>query len=206
MAKTSADVTYRQGIYRTQGGNAMVVKATATQTVLGGLNIASGGNVTIAAGGKVSVAALATQTISGVQNVAAGGALNLATGSRFKRAFRTATAAVTFTAAKSGLTLVSNVAGLVHTLPAATTAGAGVNFRVLVGESALATDGAVTVKIRPNAADKILGVVAGATDSEVLQMTGASDAIGDFVEVESNGTTGWYVIGSRGTWVHAAAT
>lgn len=181
MAKSSQDNTYRGGIYRTRGeANAMVTKATATQTVFGGMNIGAGGNLT------------------------------LVTGSKFKRALRTATGSETLTAAQAGQTIITANIGSIFTLPAATSVGKGLSYKVVVSTgAAAATGGTFGVKIRPNAVDKIIGgSLTGATDGEVVQLTGTGTIIaGDRIEVTSDGSAGWYITDIEGTaWLRAAAT
>ncbi len=193
MAATGADNKYRPAIYRARGGKQLVIKATATQTVFGGLAIGSGGAQSVKSGGGITIDA--------------GGAMTAGTGSKRVYGLRTATASIALTAAESGLTVVSANVLTIITLPSATGSGKGVNFNIVLAEGALSsTAGAKTLQIRPAAADKVLGAgSAGATDSEVLVMTGANDASGVFAEVMSDGTD-WQVIRYAGTWTRAAAT
>lgn len=112
----------------------------------------------------------------------------------------TAVAAITLDGTDDGVTVVANntAATVVVTLPKASTVGAGFRARVLVG--ALPGAGAGTT-VTPNAADKFQGngfnaKAAGAS----LVNSAASDAIGDYVDLVSDGNLIWYVIGKVGTW------
>jgi len=211
MAATGADTSYRPAIYRARGGKQLVIKATATQTVFGGLAVGSGGSFAIQSGGTASIDSGATGTVSGGLAVAAGGTVTYGTGSKTVRALVNATASVALAAARSGTRYLSAVVGNIFTLPAATTAGNGINFRINTasgGHFASATAGSsgVNFKLRPQAADTIYGAgVAGATDSEVVQQLATGSVVGDGLEVECDGTN-WVITSRSGTYNRAAAT
>lgn len=184
MAATGPDTTYRPGIYRVRGGNAQVIKSTATQTVFGNVQVATGGSITVAKGAQ----------------------LTFGTGSKLVRAFVNATASVTLAAAKAGTHYLNKVVGNIYTLPAATAAGNGVAYRINTASGGhSATGGAVDFKLRPQSADKVYGIVAGATDSEVIHLLGTGSVVGDGLEVRCDGAN-WHVVGRTGAYSRAAAT
>ncbi len=206
----AVDSSYRSRVYRERGGARLVAATGGSIAIDGGsLLIATGtagGTLTIAPGGNMSVAALATVAVSGNMNIAAGGQLSMATGSKRIYSLRTATQSLTMTAAESGATVINTTLGNIMTLPAVGTVGAGIFYKFVIGTAALATGGVAAIKIRPNAVDTIVGGVAAATDSENLVLDGAADVEGDFVEMISDGSIGWYVTKIQGTWSRAAAT
>lgn len=64
------------------------------------------------------------------------------------------------------------------------------------------TDGAVTVTINPNAADLIAGNgFTAADDKDVINTLGNA---GDEITLIGNGTTGWNIVSSTGTWTREA--
>lgn len=112
----------------------------------------------------------------------------------------TTVAAVTLTGENDGDTVVATntAATVVVTLPKASVVGAGFCCRVLV--AALPGAGAGTT-VTPNAADKFAGNGFNAkTAGQTLVNSAASDAIGDMVEVVTDGVTTWYVTNKIGTW------
>lgn len=184
-----ADSSYRPRVYRARGGDKMVAAT-------GGAFSVDGGSVDVATG-----------TAGGSVTVNKGGTFTVATGAKRVHPLRTATASLTMKAAESGVTVVGQAAGNIYTLPSSTTAGKGIVYRFVAGTGALATSGAVGMKIRPAANDKILGgSVASMTDGDVLTLQGATDDAGDFAEVMSDGNLGWYVTAKEGTWVRTTAT
>jgi len=197
MAATAADNKYRAGFYRGQGGNTFVGKSTASGTIFGGWTHATGSTTAFSG----------TQTFGGANTFSG---TNTFTGS-VVRDFVSATASVALTAALSGTHYLSAVVGNIFTLPAATTAGGGVSYRINTasgGHFASATAGSsgVNFKLRPQAADTVYGAgVAGATDSEVVQMLATGSVVGDGLEVRCDGTN-WLVVNYTGTYGRAAAT
>ena len=109
-------------------------------------------------------------------------------------------AAITLDGTDDGVTVVANnsAATVVVTLPAAATVGAGFKARVLTG--VLPGAGAGTT-VTPNAADKFAGNGFNAkTAGQTLVNSAATDAIGDLVQVISNGVDTWFVVAKVGTW------
>ena len=101
---------------------------------------------------------------------------------------------------EDGTTYIANnsAATFTLTLPKAATAGAGTKFRLIAG--VLPGAGAGTT-LTPNAVDKFQGNGFNAkTAGQTLVNSAASDALGDYVEVVSDGGTIWYVISKVGTW------
>lgn len=176
MAATGADTSYRPGVYRERGGNAFVVKATATQTVFGGMSLKTGAN------------------------------WNVATGVQHTRAVRLATANITIAtdASDAGTWQINNAADIITYLPQSTGVGKGVYYKVTIATGGLSD--ATGAKIRPKSNDTIFGIVAGATDGENLLLAGATDEAGDWVELVSDGNAGWYVTSHRGGWTRINAT
>lgn len=140
--------------------------------------------------------------------VDSGGKITQATGGAYVHPLRTATGPITMVAGESGVTVISQTVGNIFTLPASTSAGAGVRYTFVAGTGALATAGVNAIKIRPQSTDKILGatVVASMSDGDVLTLAGANDTLADHVTVQSDGNLGYYVIAREGTWTRTTAT
>ncbi len=209
----AVDTSYRTQVYRERGGARLVVATGGSVSIDGGsIGIATGtaaGTLSIAAGGNVAVAALATVAVSGNVNVAAGGQVSMATGSKRIYPVRTATQSIALSAAESGVTVLNGISEVIYTLPAVATVGKGIVYHIINTAAAVAaaTAGGVAFKMRPAAADMIVGVVAGATDSEVINLTATADVEGDGFSVISDGSLGWYAFDIKGTsYTRAAAT
>lgn len=170
-----ADSSYRPRVYKERGGAKLVA--------------ATGGTVSID-GGTVAVES--------------GGAVNFAVGSSHKRAAQTATQDVTLTGADSGKTVFARQPTLTIKLPNAT-GNAGAYYRVVLATGALAGATGLGVKVNPRSGDKLYGIDLSATGNKVLNIVGATDNLGDFVEVESDGTS-WAIVGAQGTWVLTTVT
>jgi hypothetical protein len=112
----------------------------------------------------------------------------------------TSVAAITLDGTDDGVTVVANnsAATVVATLPKVATVGAGYRARLLA--AVLPGAGAGTT-LTPNAADKFQGNGFNAkTAGQTLVNSAATDAVGDYVDVVSDGGTIWYVINKVGTW------
>ena len=112
----------------------------------------------------------------------------------------TGVTALTLDGTDDGDTQVANntAATVVFTLPKTSVVGPGYRARVVVG--ALPGAGAGTT-VTPNAADKFQGNGFNAkTAGQSLVNSAASDAIGDSVDVISDGAGIWYVVNKIGTW------
>lgn len=81
------------------------------------------------------------------------------------------------------------------TLPDCTTC-VGLEFTI-VNDGA---DGTVAVNISPNANDKIMGPDIAGTDNKDQINTKSTAVRGDYMTLRSEGTAGWWIIESRGTW------
>lgn len=68
----------------------------------------------------------------------------------------------------------------------------------------LGDDAGVAVNLSPNANDKIMGADVAGTDNKDQINTKATAVHGDWMHLVSEGTNGWYIIGSRGTWAEEA--
>lgn len=108
------------------------------------------------------------------------------------------TAAYTVSPDQDGVTVYcTDLTSNVVTLPAVATVGLG--FRVRVLTKVLPTSGAGTT-VTPAAADKFQGNGFNAkTDGQTLVNSAASDALGDYVDLQSD-ADGWFVIHKIGTW------
>lgn len=98
--------------------------------------------------------------------------------------------------------LIATTANQVATLPAVAAANLGMRVRFILAASALSAG--TGFQVAPNAADKIMGAGIAALDAKRLINTGASDAEGDLVELQSDGVDGWYIVNMRGTWAREA--
>lgn len=106
----------------------------------------------------------------------------------------------TVTISQSGHVFIVEVVDCVINLPDVTTAPYGLTFRFVCE----APSGGTGLSISPAATDKIMGLGITAADNKDLINSGATDAAGDFVEIQSDGSTGWYITASRGTWAREA--
>lgn len=109
------------------------------------------------------------------------------------KAIDTKTDNYTADAQDTGKVLVMNAADKAVTLPATS---AGLELVVMctsVGDA---------LNISPNASDKIMGPdVAGVDDKDYIL---AAAALGDYLVLVGDGSAGWYVKASRGTWTQEA--
>lgn len=178
MAATAADSSYAPGIYRDKNGNAQVIKATATQTVFGNVQVQSGGAIVVS------------------------------TGAAFRRQITFATTAAISLAsdgADSGTTFINQVVKTVFTLPNATNVGQGTSYRFSVATGSSGGSG-YAMKVKPQTADTISGAVAGPTGGENLTLASGNKALGDNVEVMRDQAGNWHVIDFKGTWTLTDAT
>lgn len=106
------------------------------------------------------------------------------------------TASFTATAFQSGTTFIADsTTSVVVTLPAAATAP-GMQFGLLVGQLTSAAGHSFDVV----AADTIRGNgFAKAADAAVV-CSAATDRVGDYIELVSDGVASWYVTSVIGTW------
>jgi hypothetical protein len=107
------------------------------------------------------------------------------------------TANFTITNSDGGkLFAINATASVVATLPKAAAANKG--MKVAITLVALPTSGA-GASFSPQAADKIVGNgFTAAVDKDAI-ISAASDRIGDYLEVTSNGVDAWYITGVIGT-------
>lgn len=101
------------------------------------------------------------------------------------------------TEADSGRTFLLTAANVVASLPPTQ---AGLKFTFIV----VAPSGAAGAAVSPAAADRINGNGFTAADNKDAINTGATDAIGDLIEVIGDGDTGWYITNIIGTWARQA--
>lgn len=109
------------------------------------------------------------------------------------KAIDTKTDNYTADAQDTGKVLVMNATAKAFTLPA-TVAG----LTLIVMAAVVGT----TLNVSPNAVDKIMGPdVAGVDNKDYIL---ASTALGDYLVLTGDGTDGWFVNASRGTWTQEA--
>lgn len=106
---------------------------------------------------------------------------------------KTAAYTVVFPADHGKILKVALAASLVVTLPAISSANAG--MRITVVNTLLPTSG-VGYSISPAAADSI----AYGVDNKDLINTAATDALGDMVTLQSDGVDTWIVVAQTGIW------
>lgn len=112
----------------------------------------------------------------------------------------TAVAAITLDGTDDGVTVGANnaAATVTVTLPKASVVGPGYTARVMA--MALPGAGAGTT-VAPNAADKFAGNGFNAkTAGQTLINSAATDAVGDMVELVTDGILTWFVTNKIGTW------
>jgi len=136
--------------------------------------------------------------------------LSVPSGSEFSSVGKVnlAAATQTLTAAQSGQTFVGAV-DAVFTLPAASSSLAGVWYRFITGALSAGTG----LSVSPAAADNIYGAVTDdtsalsvaitAADDKDLINTGATDVVGDRIEVVCDGTN-WLITDVHGIWAREA--
>lgn len=105
-------------------------------------------------------------------------------------------------ASQAGQTFIGAV-DAVFTLPAASAANKGIKFTFMCGVAS----GGTGLVVRPVAADGIGGYgLTGVVDKDLIN-TGATDVVGDLVEVTSTGAAGafaWYITKGIGIWAKEA--
>lgn len=104
---------------------------------------------------------------------------------------------VTVAAGDTGTAFFGTIADVVYNLPAT---AAGLHYKFVTG---VASSGTGT-RISPATVDQIIGLGITPADNKDLINTGATDAAGDYIELIGDGSVGWYVVGSRGTWAREA--
>lgn len=107
----------------------------------------------------------------------------------------TLTANRTLTPSDSGVTFLIGAANLVISLPA-TVAGLKFKFRMLAAGLTAGTG----LSLSPVAADAIYGDGLTSVDNKDLILSGATDRLGDMVEVEGDGGQGYVMDHFIGTW------
>lgn len=103
----------------------------------------------------------------------------------------------TMTEAENGYTMVSQLDGIVYTLPSTVV---GYVYRFVN----LASDGAASLAISPAAADRIMGVGLTSADNKDIVNTKATAKRGDMVELVGDGVNGWMIRRIVGTWAREA--
>jgi len=127
--------------------------------------------------------------------------LTVAAGGIFasQQAVNLAAATQTLTAAQSGQRFVGAV-DAVFTLPAASAATKGVWYEFECGALSTGTG----LSISPAAADHIRGNGLTSVDNKDLINTGATDRLGDSVDLYCDGVDGWVISGIVGTFAKEA--
>ena len=110
------------------------------------------------------------------------------------------TANVTLTEADSGKVFTSGAADLVVTLPAASVTTKGVFYEFFT----ITLSAATGYSVSPNSADKIQGKgITSAVDKDIIN-THATEALGDRIVLVCDGSVGWLILGTTGTWAREA--
>ncbi len=106
----------------------------------------------------------------------------------------TTAAAQTLTAAQSGRTLIIQTTGAAYTLPAVTNAGA--NYKFIVGQ-AFSTNAVITSAEGDNIEGGLTvnSLAVPCVGEDFITFVAASEELGDWVEVMSDGTN-WHIVGS----------
>ena len=95
----------------------------------------------------------------------------------------------------SGATIIVAAADKVMTLPPTQ---AGLWYRFVLAAAGLSSG--TGLSISPDAADQIAGNGLTSVDNKDLILAGSGDAEGDTVTIIGDGTDGWYIVSSIGTW------
>lgn len=143
------------------------------------------------------------QTVAGAKTFSGTAAFTGATTGVRKELSVTSAATATLTAAQSGLTVIATRTSLtqVFTLPLAATAGLAYTF------VCAHADGEIHVGV--GTGDNIIGKTHGAENgtglvstvsSGLLKNTAASNVVGDFTTLVSDGITTWYMTSVAGVW------
>lgn len=109
-------------------------------------------------------------------------------------------ASFTLTAKDSGKLFVIAAVDIVADLPPVDATMDGVFYEFFIATASASTG----FSISPAAADQIRGKGLTAADNKDLINTAATDAVGDFVRVTCDGSAGWLVSGTLGTWAREA--
>lgn len=117
----------------------------------------------------------------------------------FRKKLNLAAATQTLKTSQSGERFVAAV-DAVFTLPAVGSTNVGVQYEFECG----AVSAGVGLSISPAAADHIRGNGLTSVDNKDLINSGASDRLGDFVRIYSDGVDGWVIDAIIGTWAKEA--
>lgn len=103
-------------------------------------------------------------------------------------------------AADGDATIMTATDNAVITLPDAAAGNLGKRVTVIN----TAANGAALVSVAPHSSDGIFGTVAAVSSSGVVNKpfnnTKATAKKGDYIVLESDGSTGWYIVGGVGVW------
>lgn len=131
--------------------------------------------------------------------IASGGQLSILPGASFVQQLVIKTANYTVTAAESGATFLADAADIVFTLPSTV---AGLRYRFILSANGLSVG--TGLSLSPAAVDAVFGNGLTNVDNKDLINSGASDRIGDAVEIVGDGRDGWYIQSLVGTWAKEA--
>jgi hypothetical protein len=109
-------------------------------------------------------------------------------------------ASFSLTEADSGKVFLIQAVDLVASLPATSAALAGVTYKFFV----LTPSAGTGFSVSPTTEDQIRGKGITAAENKDIINSGASDAIGDYLEVVCDGALGWLIVGKDGTWARQA--
>lgn len=220
-----ADATRQVKVYKTQGGDELVVASGGTLTLESGStqtaagtrnatgvdNVNSGGVLNVKSGATLHTQSGSTHTAAGtrnatgvdninsggVVNVKSGATLDMQSGSKVIYPYIEKSASFTVLASQSGMTFLCKAVDMVMTLPASV---AGLVYTFIVHTVSSGTG----LSIDPVAADAIMGNGLTSVDDKDLINTAATDAEGDSVTIVGDGADGWWITSINGTWAKEA--
>jgi|TARA_R100001530_G_scaffold73266_1_gene51673 hypothetical protein len=142
--------------------------------------------------------------LNSAETVTLSGALNLSgavTGLRHTAEIQLTGSGDTLTAAESGLVMIATKASSTQTfvLPAASTSGLFYTFKCgsASGEILIDPDGTDTIQAKATNDDGAVVAPAGGTG---IKNTAASNVLGDYITLVSDGVSQWYTVAQSGIW------
>ncbi len=148
--------------------------------------------------------------ITGTLAVTSTSAFAGAMANRPRVATKTSTYTLDVPANDGNMTILEATDNAVITLPAVAAGNAGQIFRLVN----TAANGGAKISISPNSVNAIFGGINGGSGGSLVSFSGTNDkdAIltkatalkGDYIELVSDGATGWFVIGGQGIWASEA--
>lgn len=160
------------------------------------ITVESGGEIDILSGGVLN-AVVGTLQLSGVAVTATAAQINSAAAQTGVMSLNK-TANYTLALGDNGLLVTCATDAVIFTLPATVV---GYTFTIMNTAAA----GAAAIQLSPNASDRIVGLgLNTVTDDKDFINTKATATPGDYITVVGDGTNGWFVVASKGTWAREA--